>query len=146
MKKIYFTVTNDLNSDQRMQRICTTLAENGYDVTLVGRELPASHPLLPQKFKQKRIKCRFNKGKLFYFEFNARLSCLLALKKMDAICAIDLDTIHPCYTLSRLKRIPRVYDAHELFTEMKEVITRPGIKYGARLKKDWFLNLNRAIR
>ncbi len=128
MKKIYFTVTNDLNSDQRMQRICTTLAENGYDVTLVGRVLPSSLPLLPQKFKQKRIKCWFNKGKLFYFEFNTRLSSLLAFKKMDAICAIDLDTIHPCYTISKLKRILRVYDAHELFTEMKEVITRPAIK------------------
>ncbi len=128
MKKIYFTVTNDLNSDQRMQRICTTLSENGYDVILVGRELSASLPLTPQKFKQKRIKCWFNKGKLFYFEFNIRLSNFLGLKKMDAICAIDLDTINTCYTISLFKRIPRIYDAHELFTEMKEVITRPAIK------------------
>lgn len=47
---------------------------------------------------------------------------------MDAVCAIDLDTIMPCHFVSRFKRIPRIYDAHELFTEMKEVITRPGIK------------------
>jgi glycosyltransferase involved in cell wall biosynthesis len=47
---------------------------------------------------------------------------------MDAICAIDLDTIIPCHFISWIKRIPRIYDAHELFTEMKEVITRPGIK------------------
>jgi glycosyltransferase involved in cell wall biosynthesis len=47
---------------------------------------------------------------------------------MDAICAIDLDTILPCLHISRLKRIPRIYDAHELFTELKEVISRPGIK------------------
>jgi glycosyltransferase involved in cell wall biosynthesis len=117
-----------LNLDQRMQRICTTLAENGYDVTLVGRELPTSLPLTQQKFKQKRLKCRFNKGKLFYFEYNLRLLSFLMLKKMDAICAIDLDTIHPCYTISRIKRIPRIYDAHEFFTELKEVITRPTVK------------------
>ncbi len=47
---------------------------------------------------------------------------------MDAVCAIDLDSIIPCHTVSRFKRIPRIYDAHELFTELKEVITRPHIK------------------
>ena len=44
---------------------------------------------------------------------------------MDVICAIDLDSILPCYFISWLRRIPRVYDAHELFCEMKEVVTRP---------------------
>jgi glycosyltransferase involved in cell wall biosynthesis len=111
-----------------MQRICTTLSENGYAVTLVGRKLSSSLPLQEQKFRQKRIRCWFNKGKLFYFEYNLRLINYLMLKKMDAVCAIDLDTIHPCYTVSVFKRIPRIYDAHELFTEMKEVISRPLIK------------------
>jgi glycosyltransferase involved in cell wall biosynthesis len=128
LKKIFFTVTSDPNLDQRMQRICTTLAENGYDITLVGRNMSDSHVSAPKKFKQKRIKCWFNKGKIFYFEFNTRLSAYLLFKKMDAICAIDLDTIHPCYTISRLKKIPRIYDAHEFFTELIEVINRPAIK------------------
>ena len=47
---------------------------------------------------------------------------------MDAICAIDLDTILPCLFISKLKRIHRVYDAHEYFTELKEVRTRPLVK------------------
>lgn len=47
---------------------------------------------------------------------------------MDAICAIDLDTILPCLKISKWKRIPRIYDAHELFTELKEVITRPAVQ------------------
>lgn len=47
---------------------------------------------------------------------------------MDAICAIDLDTILPCLFVSRIKKIPRVYDAHEYFTELKEVRTRPVVK------------------
>ena len=46
---------------------------------------------------------------------------------MDGICAIDLDTILPVYFISRFKKIPRIYDAHELFCEMKEVVSRPGI-------------------
>jgi len=46
---------------------------------------------------------------------------------MDCICCIDLDTILPGYWVSRWKKIPRVYDAHELFCEMQEVVTRPFI-------------------
>ena len=119
-----------------MHRICTSLAENGYAVTLVGRKLTSSIPLTDTsggsvQYKQKRIRCWFNKGKLFYFEYNLRLCCYLLFRKIDAICAIDLDTIIPCHFVSRFKRIPRIYDAHELFTEMKEVITRP------RIKKIW---------
>jgi glycosyltransferase involved in cell wall biosynthesis len=111
-----------------MHRICTSLAENGYDVILVGRKLPSSLPLNGKKFNQKRIHCLFKKGKWFYAEYNIRLFLFLFSKKMDAICAIDLDTILPCLYISRWKKIPRIYDAHEFFTEMKEVITRPGIK------------------
>lgn len=114
-----------------MLRICSSLAENGYDVTLVGRKLPASLPLREKKFKQKRLSCWFKKGKWFYAEYNIRLFFFLLLKKMDAICAIDLDTILPCLKISRWKKIPRIYDAHELFTELKEVITR------LRIKKTW---------
>lgn len=136
MKKIYFTVTNDLSYDQRMHRICTSLSENGYAVTLVGRRLSSSVPLTKKKFAQKRIRCLFNKGKLFYIEYNLRLVTFLAFRKIDAICAIDLDTIVPCYTISRLKSIPRIYDAHELFTELKEVVTRPRIqKVWSRIEK-----------
>ena len=46
---------------------------------------------------------------------------------MDCICAIDLDTILPCLFISRIKNSKRVYDAHELFCEMKEIVSRPGI-------------------
>lgn len=127
MPRIYFTVTTDLSYDQRMIRICTSLARSGYDVILVGRKLPDSKPLLKQPFRQKRIRCFFDKGKLFYAEYNIRLFIYLLFKKMDGICAIDLDTILPCFYISSIKKIKRIYDAHELFCEMKEIVTRPGI-------------------
>lgn len=131
LKKIFFTVTNDLTNDQRMQRICNTLARDGYAITLVGRRLPGSRPLHQHIYQQKRLYCFFKKGKLFYAEFNIRLFLFLLFKKMNAICAIDLDTIVPCLSISRIKKIKRIYDAHELFTEMKEVISRP------RIHKTW---------
>jgi glycosyltransferase involved in cell wall biosynthesis len=122
---IYFTVTNDLSYDQRMIRICTSLSAAGYKVKLIGRRLKKSIPLVDEPFQQKRIGCFFEKGKLFYAEYNIRLFFYLLFNRMDCICAIDLDTILPCYFISKIKRIKRVYDAHELFCEMKEIVTRP---------------------
>ena len=124
---IYFIVTNDLCYDQRMIRICTSLANAGYTIKLTGRKLKNSLPLINQPFQQKRLRCLFTKGKLFYAEYNIRVLFYLLFKKMDCICSIDLDTILPCYFISKLKNIPRVYDAHELFCEMKEIVSRPNI-------------------
>ncbi len=127
MPTLYFSVTNDLTYDQRMIRICNSLANAGYNVTLVGIKTAKSVTIKNAPFKQKRIACYFSKGKLFYAEYNIKLFSYLLFKKMDGICAIDLDTILACYFISTLKKITRVYDAHELFCEMKEVVTRPSI-------------------
>lgn len=124
---LYFTVTTALTYDQRMIRICTSLANAGYSVVLVGRKMKNSLPLKQQPYQQKRIGCLFSKGKLFYIEYNFRLFFYLLFKKMDGICAIDLDTILPCYYISRIKKVKRIYDAHELFCEMKEIASRPKI-------------------
>ena len=136
MKRLIFTVTNDLIYDQRMIRICTSLVNAGYNVLLIGRKKKDSVPLPSQAFKQKRLHCLFQKGKWFYAEYNIRLFFYLLFKKTDLICAIDLDTILPCYRISKLKGIKRVYDAHELFCEMKEVVSRPNIyKTWKRIEK-----------
>lgn len=111
-----------------MHRICGSLASNGYAVTLVGRVLRSSLPLQPKNYRQKRLRCFFNKGFRFYAEYNIRLAAFLIAKKMDAICAIDLDTILPCLAVSKAKGIKRVYDAHEFFTELKEVRARPRVQ------------------
>jgi glycosyltransferase involved in cell wall biosynthesis len=127
MKNLVFTVTNDLTYDQRMIRICNSLARSGFSVLLVGREQSGSKPLIKHSFKQKRLRCLFHRGKLFYFEYNLRLFFWLLFQKVDCICAIDLDTILPCFLVSRLRGVVRVYDAHELFCEMKEIVQRPRI-------------------
>ncbi|MEP6584528.1 MAG: glycosyltransferase [Ginsengibacter sp.] len=126
---ICLTVTNDLTYDQRMIRICSSLAGAGHKVKLVGRKLKTSIPLAQYTFDQKRIKCLFEKGKLFYVEYNVRLFFYLLFRKADCLCAIDLDTILPVLFCSKIKSIRRVYDAHELFCEMKEIINRPKIYF-----------------
>lgn len=124
MTKILFTVTTDLNYDQRMQRICTALGEEGYDVKLIGRQQKKSPPLSKTSFQQKRLHCFFQKGKFFYIEFNIRLFFYLLFQKADIICGIDLDTILSAYVVSTLKGKKFVYDAHEYFTESANLIHR----------------------
>jgi glycosyltransferase involved in cell wall biosynthesis len=128
LKRVYFTVTNDLSFDQRMQRICTSLANAGFEVILVGRRLKKSIPLHKKIYRETRLACIFDKGFLFYAEYNIRLFFFLLFKRMDGVCAIDLDTIMACLLVSKIKNLVRIYDAHEFFTEMKEVRTRSFVK------------------
>lgn len=130
-KHIIFTVTNDLNYDQRMIRICTSLTNAGYRVTLIGFKRKTSQPLTNRPFQQIRIPILAEQGKLLYGGYWVFLFFYLLFKRCDAICAIDLDTILPVYYVSKIRGKRRIYDAHELFTELKEVVTKP------REKKIW---------
>lgn len=127
MKRIVFTVTNDLNHDQRMIRICSSLAGAGYAVELVGVKRSGASPLFQRVYKQKRLACFFETGFGFYAEYNIRLFGYLLFKKADAVCCIDLDTMLPVWLVSKIRSEIRIYDAHEFFSEQKEVISRPRV-------------------
>jgi glycosyltransferase involved in cell wall biosynthesis len=51
----------------------------------------------------------------------------LLFKRLDLLCAIDLDTILPVLFISVIRGKLRVYDANEYFTEQKEVYERQTI-------------------
>ncbi|MBL0310838.1 MAG: glycosyltransferase family 4 protein [Bacteroidetes bacterium] len=127
-KRILLTVTNDLTYDQRMQKVCRSLAQAGYDVELIGRKRDISMPISIEPYRQTRLKCFFNKGKFFYLEYNLRLLFHLASMNFDAICAVDLDTVMPVSIIGRLKGAKLIFDAHEYFSETPEVVRRPLIK------------------
>lgn len=110
-----------------MIRICTSLVNAGYDVTLVGFLRKTSKPLIERPFKQVRIPIIAEQGKIMYFHYWVRLFFFLMFRKADVFCAIDLDTILPVYYASILRGKKRVYDAHEIFTDLKEVISRPAV-------------------
>jgi glycosyltransferase involved in cell wall biosynthesis len=110
-----------------MQRICHSLQSNGYNVVLIGTNLRSNKKPAKASYTQRQINCFFKKGKLFYAEFNIRAFFLLLLLKFDVVCAIDLDSVLPCLLVSKFRNKKRVYDAHELFCELPEVIARPAI-------------------
>jgi len=127
-KFIIAAVTNDLHQDQRMQRICSTLQEAGYRVQLTGRLRHSSTDLSVESYEQTRLRCRFERGKLFYLEYNFRLLLHLLARPFDAVCAVDSDTLPACYVAARIKGKPCILDAHEYFSETPEVVDRPAVK------------------
>ena len=111
-----------------MHRICGSLARAGWQVTLVGRKRKSSVPLPSFPFRTRRLNCFFEKGRLFYAVLNLRLFWFLCFRRADVICAIDLDTWLACRWASRLKGAKLAYDAHELFSEVPEVVRRPSVQ------------------
>lgn len=128
LKKIVFTVTNDITYDQRMHRICSTLIIAGFSVTIIGVVKRRSVPIALKPYNQVRLNVLFKKGKLFYLEYNFKLFWYLLFRRFDIYCGIDLDTLLPVFINAKIKGKPIVYDAHEYFTELPEIVERPLIK------------------
>lgn len=122
----YVAVTNDLNQDQRMHRICNTMREQGFHVTLIGRKKSGSEDLYKQKFEQHRLELFFSNGFLFYLEYQIRLFFyLMFAKSPKVIVSVDLDTALPVRLVGRIKNLKTIHDAHEWFTEVPELKKSP---------------------
>lgn len=130
-KRVIVSVINDLNTDQRVHKMCLFLQQQGYEVLLVGRRKSDSLPMENRPYATRRMRLLFEKGALFYATFNLRLFFLLLFRKADKLVSNDLDTLLANYLISKIKRIPLVYDTHEYFTEVPELIHRP------RVQKVW---------
>ena len=120
-------VSNDLVTDQRVDRSCRALTEAGYRVTLVGRQLDDTTPL-ERPYRTRRLRLLFRRKVWFYAELNIRLFFWMMTHKADLIYANDTDTLAACYLAARLRRKPLLFDAHELFPEVPELVDRPRVR------------------
>lgn len=122
--KILMAVTTDVVSDMRVRKVCSYLESNIGNVEVVGRRTPSTFDVnLP--FVITLFNLLFDRGPLFYAEYNLRFFCYGLFKHIDIIVANDLDTLLACFLLSKLKGAELVYDSHEYFTESVGLEGRP---------------------
>ena len=120
---------NDLVSDQRVGRVAKLLVDQGFEVICIGRRFKESPSLIHRPYMVRRYRMLFSKGPLFYAFFNLRLLVtLLFINRPKLLIANDLDTLPANYLASRIRKIPLIYDSHELFTQVPELIHRPTVQ------------------
>ncbi len=139
-RTITISTTNDIATDNRVHKVAILLLELGYEVLWVGRELPNSMPL-DRPYKTHRMSLVFNKGALFYAEFQIRLFFFLLTHRSTHLLSNDLDTVLPNYLVSRLYHATLVYDTHEYFCGVPELEGRWAKKVWQRLERSIFPRL-----
>ena len=139
-RRIIMAVTNDLLTDQRVDRSCRALQESGYAVTLIGRRLGhasgfghtsnevAEKALDARPYRCVRMRLLFRRSALFYAENNMRLLLKLLLMRADAFYANDSDTLPACCWAARLRGKKLLFDAHELFPDVPELVGKPRVQ------------------
>ena len=123
-KKVIISVISDLATDQRIHRSASTLHEQGFEVEVIGRKLPGSMDLPERPYQTKRFNLWFHKGPFFYLNYNCRLFWYLMFSKADVLFSNDLDTLPANYYIAKWKKLPLVYDSHEYFTGVPELVNR----------------------
>lgn len=126
-KRILLSVTNDLIGDQRVGKVSASLQRNGYDVLLIGCIRKKRKPLT-RPYRTFRFNLIFKRKAVFFMEYNLRLFFVLLFSRKDILLCNDTDALLANYLVSKLCRVPLVFDAHELYPELPEVVGRPLIK------------------
>lgn len=120
--KVLVSVFNNLATDQRVEKVCRTLSENGYQIELIGNNWLGS-PDFKRNYPVFRIDLKSKILRFAYVEFQYKLYQELLRKadKNTILLANDLDSLLPNYLVSKKLNIPLVFDSHEIFTEMPAI-------------------------
>ena len=137
--RIVMAVSNDLLTDQRVERHRRALTEAGYTVVVLGRgDVPTRHV----------------RGWRFYLELNRGLRRRVAAERPDIVWANDTDTLPGCWwAVKRLtlgptpsregrrgkRKVKLAMDAHELFPEVPEIQHKPFVKWVWRTVERWLM-------
>jgi glycosyltransferase involved in cell wall biosynthesis len=135
-KKIITSAFSNLYTDQRIEKVCRTLHDNGYEIELIGNDWNGAEKM-SRPYPFSRIKLISKSLKTAYFEFNWKLYKELK-KKADQntiLHANDLDALLPNYLIAKKLNIPLVFDSHEIFSEMPAIQGKMSQKLWRYLEK-----------
>ena len=120
--KVLVSVFNNLYTDQRVEKVCRTLFENGYEIELIGNSWEGT-PEMSRPYSFYRILLKSKKLRFAYIEFQWKLyrEILKRADKKTILLSNDLDTLLPNIKAARKLKIPVIYDSHEIFTEQPSV-------------------------
>jgi len=125
VKSISIFVSNDLVTDQRMQRFAGALHHMGWKVTLIGRLKKKSKPLARSDYKVLRVNTIFEQGLLFYGVINLVFFVRALFSGSSVLYSVDLDTLPAVRLAAYLRNKTLVWDCHEIFPYMPELYARP---------------------
>jgi glycosyltransferase involved in cell wall biosynthesis len=141
-KKIITSAFSNLYTDQRIEKVCSTLHENGYSIELIGNNWGGAEEM-SRPYSFSRIKLISKNLKTAYFEFNWKLYHELKKKadKNTILHANDLDALLPNYLISKKLNIPLIFDSHEIFSEMPAIQGKMSQKLWRYLQKSVVPNI-----
>jgi len=120
--KVIVSVFNNLYTDQRVEKVCKTLYDSGYQPILIGNNWLGA-PKMERPYPFVRISLKSKVLRFAYIEYQRKLYHEIK-KNADnktILLANDLETLMPNYLVSRKLGIPLVFDSHEIFTEMPTI-------------------------
>lgn len=121
-KKIIISAFSNLYTDQRIEKVCRTLHEAGYEIELIGNDWKGAEEM-QRPYPFSRIHLASKSLKTAYFEFNWKLYHELKRKadQNTILHANDVDALYSNYLIAKKLNIPLVFDSHEIFSEMPAV-------------------------
>lgn len=157
--KIIVSVFNNLYTDQRVEKVCKTLYDEGYELLLIGTDWQGVHHMeRPYPFHYIPLKASTLRYAYLEFQYKLYRKLLSEADENTLLLANDLDTLWPNHLVAKKLNISLVFDSHEIYTEMPSLEGRfvkkiwkflekrlvPKVKYmmtESQSYADWFQNV-----
>jgi len=131
--RVLMLLSNTFRPDPRVLKEARGLISNGYGVTLLAWDREGNRPQEDtvggvNVHRIRAIRIRGQLGMVIGM-INFWAKAVLSSRKaaFDVVHAHDFDTLIPAVLISRLRRVPLVYDAHEHYSRMIAIDAPPAV-------------------